>query len=93
MPRSFSLASSALVMLFERSRQARTDDLRFTTHEATVFLNRVMESDLSLEDTATLEARTERWVVGLQMAALSLQSQADAAGFRGILELHDWEDV
>jgi LuxR family maltose regulon positive regulatory protein len=61
--------------------EIRTDDLRFTTGEAAFFLNQVMGLNLSAEDAAALEARTEGWVVGLQMAALSLQSQEDAAGF------------
>ena len=61
--------------------EIRTDDLRFTTGEAALFLNQVMGLNLSAEDAAALEARTEGWVVGLQMAALSLQSQEDAAGF------------
>jgi LuxR family maltose regulon positive regulatory protein len=61
--------------------EVRTDDLRFTIDEAAAFLNQVMGLDLATEDTAALEARTEGWIVGLQMAALSLQSQEDRAGF------------
>jgi LuxR family maltose regulon positive regulatory protein len=61
--------------------EIRTDDLRFTMDEATAFLNQVMGLGLSAEDAAILEARTEGWIVGLQMAALSLQSQEDATGF------------
>jgi LuxR family maltose regulon positive regulatory protein len=61
--------------------EIRTDDLRFTLDEAAAFLNQVMGLNLSAAEAAALEARTEGWVVGLQMAALSLQSQEDAAGF------------
>jgi LuxR family maltose regulon positive regulatory protein len=55
--------------------ELRTADLRFTPDEAAVFLNRVMGLDLSAEDVAALEARTEGWIVGLQMAALSMQGR------------------
>jgi LuxR family maltose regulon positive regulatory protein len=54
--------------------EIRATDLRFTTDEATEFFNRVMDLDLSTEDIATLEQRTEGWIVGLQMAAIALQS-------------------
>ncbi|MCP4544202.1 MAG: tetratricopeptide repeat protein [Chloroflexi bacterium] len=50
-----------------------TDDLRFTFDEVNVFLNQVMSLNLSDEDLLTLTARTEGWIAGLQMAALTLQ--------------------
>ena len=61
--------------------ELRASDLRFTPDEATDFLNTVMGLDLSAEDVARLEARTEGWVAGLQMAALSLQGRSDTARF------------
>jgi LuxR family maltose regulon positive regulatory protein len=61
--------------------ELRAADLRFTPAEAAEFLNRVMGLQLSAEDTAALEARTEGWIVGLQLAALSLQGLQDTAGF------------
>ncbi|MBK8616409.1 MAG: hypothetical protein IPN96_04710 [Anaerolineales bacterium] len=63
--------------------ELRAVDLRFTTSEAADFLNRVMGLNLSAEDIAALEARTEGWVAGLQLAALSMQGYTaqDAAGF------------
>jgi LuxR family transcriptional regulator, maltose regulon positive regulatory protein len=64
-----------------RSRQQlaelHADDLRFTTEEAAQFLNRIMGLNLSTENLAVLEQRTEGWVAGLQLAALSLQGQLD----------------
>jgi LuxR family maltose regulon positive regulatory protein len=51
--------------------EIRETDLRFTTEEAIAFLNEVMGLRLSAEDVATLEARTEGWVAGLQLAALN----------------------
>lgn len=61
--------------------ELRTADLRFTPTEAAEFLNRVMGLNLSAEDIASLENRTEGWIAGLQLAALSMQGHQDAAGF------------
>ncbi|NIV30465.1 MAG: helix-turn-helix transcriptional regulator, partial [Anaerolineae bacterium] len=51
----------------------READLRFTHEEATAFLTQAMGLALSSGDVATLEARTEGWIAGLQLAALSMQ--------------------
>jgi LuxR family transcriptional regulator, maltose regulon positive regulatory protein len=56
--------------------EIRAADLRFTPEEATQLLNAVMELDLAADDVTALSDRTEGWVVGLQMAALSLQREA-----------------
>lgn len=61
--------------------ELRAADLRFTPAEATVFLNRTMGLELSTEDIAALEARTEGWIAGLQMAAISMQGHQDTTGF------------
>jgi LuxR family maltose regulon positive regulatory protein len=61
--------------------ELRADDLRFMPDEAVTFLNQVMGLDLSAEDVAALEARTEGWIAGLQLAALSMKGQADVPGF------------
>ena len=61
--------------------EIRADHLRFTPDEATAFLNQVMGLELSAEDIAALETRTEGWIAGLQMAALSLQDVADPHAF------------
>jgi LuxR family maltose regulon positive regulatory protein len=58
--------------------ELRAADLRFTPDEAADFLRRVMGLDLSASDVAALEARTEGWIAGLQLAALSLQGRDDA---------------
>ena len=57
--------------------ELRAADLRFTTTEAAEFLNQAMGLDLSREDIATLEARTEGWIAGLQLAAISLKGKED----------------
>lgn len=51
-------------------------DLRFTPDEAAALLNQVMGLRLSSQDLSALEARTEGWIVGLQMAAHALQGTA-----------------
>jgi len=61
--------------------EVRADDLRFTPDEAAEFLNQVMGLKLSAEDIAALETRTEGWIAGLQMAALSMQGLADTTSF------------
>jgi LuxR family maltose regulon positive regulatory protein len=53
--------------------ELRAADLRFSSAEATEFLNQVMGLDLSVEDIFALETRTEGWIAGLQLAALALQ--------------------
>ncbi|MBN1217331.1 MAG: LuxR family transcriptional regulator [Anaerolineae bacterium] len=61
--------------------ELRAADLRFTSSEAAEFLNQVMSLNLSAEDIAALETRTEGWIAGLQLAAISMQGHQDAAGF------------
>ena len=61
--------------------EIRVGDLRFTVDEATDFLNRVVGLSLSPEEIETLEARTEGWIAGLQLAALSMRDHGDTAGF------------
>ncbi len=61
--------------------ELRAADLRFTASEAAAFLNQVMGLSLSAEDIAALEDRTEGWIAGLQLAALSMQGHQDVPGF------------
>ncbi len=61
--------------------ELRAADLRFTPDEAAEFLSQVMGLDLSTDEIAALEARTEGWIAGLQLAAISMQGRGDAAGF------------
>jgi LuxR family transcriptional regulator, maltose regulon positive regulatory protein len=61
--------------------ELRAADLRFTLAEAAAFLNQVMGLHLAAEDIAALETRTEGWVAGLQLAALSMRGHADVRGF------------
>lgn len=61
--------------------EIRAADLRFTSDEAIKFLSQTMGLSLSAEDASSLETRTEGWIAGLQLAALSLQGREDAGGF------------
>ncbi len=61
--------------------EIRAADLRFTAEETAAFLTRALGLELSAQDIATLEARTEGWIAGLQLAALSMQGRQDIAGF------------
>lgn len=56
-------------------------DLGFAPEEAAVFLNEAMGLGLSEGEIAALESRTEGWIAGLQLAALSLQGRSDASAF------------
>jgi LuxR family maltose regulon positive regulatory protein len=61
--------------------ELRLSDLRFTPDEAAAFLNQVMGLDLAADDVSVLVARTEGWIAGLQMAAVSMRGQENIAGF------------
>ncbi len=61
--------------------ELRATDLRFTPTEAAEFLNSVMGLSLSPDNIAALETRTEGWIAGLQLAALSMQGHHDATSF------------
>ena len=61
--------------------ELRTEDLRFTNHEAMLLLNDMMSLGLSEEDVKFLEKRTEGWGVGLLLAAQSMQGRADKSEF------------
>jgi LuxR family maltose regulon positive regulatory protein len=61
--------------------EIRAGDLRFTKAEAVTFLNQAMGLDLTPDDVTALEARTEGWIAGLHLAALSLEGRADRSNF------------
>jgi LuxR family maltose regulon positive regulatory protein len=61
--------------------EIRAADLRFTTEEATAFLQDVMGLTLSAADVASLEEVTEGWIAALQLAALSMRDREDLSSF------------
>ncbi len=61
--------------------ELRAADLRFTPAEAATFLNQGMGLNLTEKDISALDLRTEGWIAGLQLAALSMQGRANTADF------------
>jgi LuxR family maltose regulon positive regulatory protein len=61
--------------------ELRGEDLRFRLEETTQFLNGQLGLELSPAAIASLEARTEGWAAGLQLAALSLRGRRDKEDF------------
>jgi LuxR family maltose regulon positive regulatory protein len=63
--------------------EIRSEHLCFNHEETAAFLERVMGLTLSSDDVAVLEARTEGWIAGLKLAALSMQNShyTDLTGF------------
>jgi LuxR family maltose regulon positive regulatory protein len=55
--------------------ELRQADLRFTSGEAAEFVERVAGLKLAADDIAALTARTEGWIAGLQMAAVSMRGR------------------
>jgi LuxR family transcriptional regulator, maltose regulon positive regulatory protein len=64
-----------------RLAEVRAADLRFSADEAAAFLRDVWDLALPDDAVAALAERTEGWVAGLQLAALSLRDQPDPAAF------------
>lgn len=61
--------------------EIRAADLAFTPDEAAQFLNEVMGLHLDADQVGALEKRTEGWIAGLQLAALSLRGTRDVDAF------------
>jgi LuxR family transcriptional regulator, maltose regulon positive regulatory protein len=61
--------------------EIRDTDLRLDSGEAARFLTQVMNLSLTEEEIGRLETRTEGWIAGLQLAALSLRRHADVSAF------------
>jgi LuxR family maltose regulon positive regulatory protein len=59
--------------------EVRADQLRFSDQEASVFLTEALALELSAEDVARLQARTEGWPAALYLAALSIRGRPDAS--------------
>jgi len=75
----------ALPLARMRSRQElielRSPELSFSANEISDLFNRKLKIKLSVDDVMALEAKTEGWIAGLQLTALSLQRNEDASGF------------
>jgi len=65
----------------DKLTEIRANDLRFTADEVSDFLTTAIGLELQSEEIAALEERTEGWIAGLQIAALSMQGHKDISGF------------
>lgn len=79
--RSDPLLPLARLRVGDELTELRSADLRFTPDEAASFLTRAMGLALTPEHITALETRTEGWIAGLQLAALSMRSNTDVSGF------------
>ncbi len=61
--------------------EIRAEQLRFTTHEIAQFYDEVIKLPLSAADISAIEARTEGWIAGLQLAGLAIQAENDPHRF------------
>lgn len=61
--------------------ELRARELRFTPAEAAEFFNQVIGLHLSEADIIALDTRTEGWIAGLQLAAISMQGHQEPADF------------
>jgi len=61
--------------------EIRGSNLHFSGKEVDIFLNEIMKLGLAPEEITMLETRTEGWIAGLQLAAISLQDQVNNMEF------------
>jgi LuxR family maltose regulon positive regulatory protein len=61
--------------------EVRMEQLRFSTQEAASFLQESVKLHLAEKDLVLLTERTEGWIAGLQMAAISMRGREDAEAF------------
>ena len=71
----------SLMRARDQMTEVRPNDLRFIKSEVKTFLNDLSGLDLSPEDLSALLSRTEGWITGLQLAALSMQGRQDKHEF------------
>ncbi|MBE9511812.1 MAG: helix-turn-helix transcriptional regulator, partial [Bacteroidetes bacterium] len=61
--------------------ELRSSDLCFSANDISIFFNKKFKLGLSIEDILLLETKTEGWIAGLQLTALSMQGREDISGF------------
>jgi len=65
----------------DKLTEIRASDLRFNYDEVAEFVKESLTSTISSQNIAALEARTEGWIVGLQLAVVSMQGHHDISDF------------
>ncbi|MBK7710083.1 MAG: hypothetical protein IPJ37_03280 [Bacteroidales bacterium] len=61
--------------------ELRSSDLSFSANDISILFNKKLKLGLSPDDVFSLETKTEGWIAGLQLAALSMQGHEDISGF------------
>jgi LuxR family maltose regulon positive regulatory protein len=61
--------------------ELRSSDLSFSANDISILFNKKLKLGLSIEDVISLETKTEGWVAGLQLTALSMQGREDISKF------------
>ena len=61
--------------------ELRSSDLSFSANDISILFNKKLRLGLSIEDVYSLETKTEGWIAGLQLTALSMQGREDISGF------------
>ena len=61
--------------------ELRSSDLSFSVNDISVLFNKKLKFGLSIDDIYSLETKTEGWIAGLQLTALSMKDREDLSGF------------
>jgi LuxR family transcriptional regulator, maltose regulon positive regulatory protein len=61
--------------------ELRSSDLSFSANDISVLFNKKLKLGLSIDDVYSLETKTEGWIAGLQLTALSMQGREDISEF------------
>jgi LuxR family transcriptional regulator, maltose regulon positive regulatory protein len=61
--------------------ELRSSDLSFSANDISVLFNKKLKLGLSIDDVYSLETKTEGWIAGLQLTAISMQGREDISGF------------
>jgi LuxR family maltose regulon positive regulatory protein len=61
--------------------ELRSSDLSFSANDISILFNKKLKLGLSIEDVISLETKTEGWIAGLQLTALSMQGREDISGY------------
>jgi LuxR family transcriptional regulator, maltose regulon positive regulatory protein len=61
--------------------ELRSSDLSFSANDISILFNKKLKLGLSIDDVYSLETKTEGWIAGLQLAALSMQDREDLSDF------------
>jgi len=61
--------------------ELRSSDLSFSANDISILFNKRLKLGLSVDDVYSLESKTEGWIAGLQLTALSMQGREDISQF------------